>query len=110
MKRVFKINERVWFEDDHTSGWGILVLVNGEKTYPEYICSDDCGDILTIAKDEGGEIETTPGRVYQMANGREFQGFPVVWEHSDEGALAEYSYYCPDLQVNCFQFEVDWLG
>lgn len=108
MKRVFSIGERVWYEDDHESGWGKLILVNNENKWKQYICHDDCGDILTIEKDEesgNGIIETTPSRVYQLAPGRYFQGEEVVWEHDVD--LDEYPFYCPARQENCYHFEVE---
>ena len=70
MKRVFKIGERVWWEDDHMSGWGTIALVNGDDSYWEYAVGN-LGDIITITKDTGGEIETTPNCVYQLAPGRQ---------------------------------------
>lgn len=96
MKRVFKIDEVVWFEDDHMGGWGKVGLINRSDTFPEYPCSDDSGDILTIEKESGGEIETTPSCVYQVAEGRTFRGEPVVWEHNEE---IDYPFYCPSEKV-----------
>lgn len=95
----------MWFEDDHMQDWGILVLVNRSKTYSQYPCCDEMGDILTIEKDSGGEIETTPSHVYQLAPGREFHGYPVVWEHQE--TMEDYPFYCPGLGENCFHFEVE---
>ena len=105
MKRVFKIGERVWWEDDYMNGWGTLVLVNRDASYPEYICSDYAGDILTIAKDEGGEIETSPSCVYQIAPGRFFWGEVVCWEHNETDE--SYPFFCPERYENCFHFEVE---
>lgn len=104
MKRVFKIGERVWWNDDHMYGWGTIALINREETYKEYPCSDYNGDILTITKDSGGEIETTPSRVYQEAYGYTFFGMPLVWEHDEE---IDYPLYCPDRDENVYMCEVD---
>lgn len=104
MKRIFKLNERVWYEDDNERGWGTIVLINGDEIKEE-ICSDDSGDILTIEKEGcNSTIETTPSRVYQIAEGRFFWGCPVVWEHN-EGI--DYPFYCPDRDENCYHFEVE---
>ena len=104
MKRVFKIGERVWWEDDDMNGWGHIVLINRDASYPEYAVCDYAGDIITIEKETGGEIETTPSRVYQLAPGRYFWGEAVVWEHNEE---VDYPFYCPERQENCYHFEVE---
>ncbi len=105
MRRVFKIGETVWYEDDHERGWGKIVLINQTFKYKEDICSDDDGDIITIQK-KGckSEIETTPSRIWQVAKGRSFHGEKVCWEHT-EGI--DYPFYCPDSNINCFHFEVE---
>lgn len=86
------------------SGWGRIALINREETYKEYPCSDDAGDILTIKKDSGGEIETTPSRVYSVAQGYTFFGLRLVWEHDEE---IDYPLYCPARDENVFMCEVD---
>ncbi len=108
MKRVFKIGEVVFFEDDHESGWGRIVLINRTDKWKEDICGDDAGDILTIRK-EGcrSEIETTPSRVYQVAQDRFFRGEPVCWEHN-EGI--DYPFFCPGENENCYHFEVEEIS
>ena len=105
MKRVFKIDEVVWYEDDYERGWGKVVLINRSDNYPDYPCSDDAGDILTIQK-EGckSEIETTPSRVYHPALGKTFRGEQVVYEHNEE---IDYPFYCPSEDENCYYFELD---
>ena len=104
-RRIFSIGETVFYEDDHERGWGKVILVNGEASYPQYICSYNAGDIITIQK-EGctSEIETTPDRVYQLAPGRSFWGNPVVWEHHED---IDYPFYCPARDENCYHFEVE---
>ena len=104
MKRVFTIGERVWWEDDHMNGWGKIALVNRDDSYPEYAVSELAGDIITVTKDDGGEIETTPNCVYQLAPGRFFFGEVVVWEHHEE---IDYPFYCPNRCENCYHFEVE---
>ena len=104
MKRVFKIGEVVFFEDDYMRGWGKVGLINRTDKYPELPCSDDSGDILTIIKDDGGEIETTPNCVYQVAQDKFFRGEPICWEHHNE---SDYPFYCPAEDENCFYFELD---
>ena len=105
MRRVFKIEEVVFYEDDYERGWGKVVLIKGERDYPEEVCSDDYGDIITIQKEgSDSEIETTPSHVYQVAPGRFFFGEPVVWEHN-EGI--DYPFYCPGRDENCYHFEVE---
>lgn len=104
MKRVFTIGDRVWWADDYMWGWGTVGLINRSDEFPEYPVSDDAGDILTIEKDSGGEIETTPSRVYQLAAGKTFRGKPVCWEHDEE---IDYPFYCPDEDENCYYFELD---
>ena len=104
MKRVFRIGERVWYEDDHERDWGKVVLINGSDTLKVYPCSDDCGDILTIEKESGSEIETTPSRVFQIAQDFFFRGEPVVFEHNEE---MDYPFYCPAEDENCYYFELD---
>lgn len=105
MKRRFKIGEVVFYDDDNERGWGKIVLINGTADYEEEICSEDGGDIITIQK-EGckSEIETTPDRVWQLAEDRFFWGERVVWEHL-EGI--DYPFYCPDRDENCYHFEVE---
>ena len=105
MRRVFTIGEVVFYEDDDERGWGKIVLINGTNAHKEEICSDDDGDIITIQK-EGckSEIETTPSRVYQVAQDRFFQGEPVVWEHN---VGIDYPFYCPARGENCYHFEVE---
>ena len=105
MKRVFKIDERVWYFEDHEHGWGRIGLVNGDDNYGEYICCDANGDILTIIKDSGSEIECVPSNVFQIAPNRTFFGEPVVWEHTEE---IDYPYYCPARDENCYNVEVEW--
>ena len=104
MKRVFKIGEVVWFEDDHMNGWGKVGLINRSDKFPAYPCCDDAGDILTIVMDSGGEIETTPSCVYQLAPGLTFFGKAVAWEHKED---IDYPFFCPDHYENCFYFELD---
>lgn len=105
MKRVFKLEERVWYTEDHECGWGRIGLINREDTYGEYNCSDANGDILTIIKDSGSEIECVPSNVYQLAPGRTFFGEPVVWDHNED---IDYPYYCPAHDENCYAFELEW--
>lgn len=100
MKRLFRINERVWFNEDYTQGWGTVALINGNETFPEYICGDD--DIITVTKDSGGEIECSPDNVYQVAKDIEYSGETVVWNHRDDG---EYPLYCPEKDEFCFSIE-----
>lgn len=101
MKRIFKIDERVWFEDDHMNGWGTIALVGGERRYPEYPVSEE---VITIAKESGGEIETTPDRVWQLSP-YAFQGYATCWEHNETDD--DYPLFCPERQENCFFFECD---
>lgn len=105
MKRVFTIGERVFYEDDHESGWGKIVLINGRANLGQDICSDDCGDIITIQK-EGcrSEIETTPSHIYHVAQERTLYGNPVVWEHHED---IEYPFFCPALDEHCYHTELD---
>lgn len=105
MRRVFTIGEVVFYEDDNERGWGKIVLINRDASYPQYICSDEDGDIITVQKEGSkSEIETTPSCVYQVAQDRFFWGEPVVWEHH-EGI--DYPFYCPARDENCFHFEVE---
>ena len=104
MKRVFTIGERVWWSDDYMCGWGTIALINRQDTIERDVCSDYNGDILTITKDSGGEIETTPSCVYQIAKGKTFRGKPVCWEHDED---IDYPFYCPEEDENCFHFELD---
>lgn len=104
MKRVFTIGEKVWYEDDHESGWATIILLNGSDTLKQDICHDDCGDILTLRKRSGGEIETTPSRVWQKARGRRYKGYPVVWEHNTD---IDFPFFCPDLREHCYHVELD---
>lgn len=105
MKRVFRIGEVVFYDDDHESGWGKIVLINNSDEPGEDICSDYNGDILTIQKEGSrSEIETTPSRVYQVAQDRFFGGEPVVWVHDEE---ADYPFYCPGCDAGCFHEELD---
>lgn len=105
MKRIIKINERVWWDDDHMNGWGTVALVAGNDDRPEYIEGPDT--IVTVAKDSGGEIETTVDRIYHLAP-YTFQGYPCVWEHAD--TEDDYPLFCPDRYENCFFFEADRIG
>lgn len=105
MKRVFKIDERVWFIEGHEYGWGRVSLINGTNEFGEYNCCDNLGDVLTIVKDSGSEIECSPSNVYQLAERRMFHGHPVVWEHDEE---IDYPYFCPDLDENCYTVELEW--
>lgn len=102
MKRILKIGERIWWEDDHMNGWGTIALISGERDYPEYIVNDD--EIVTIEKETGGEIEVTANRVYQLAPGRYFWGEEVVWEHHED---IDYPFFCPERYENCYHFEVE---
>ena len=105
MKRVFKIGERVWYEDDYECGWGTIVLLNGSDSIKEDVCSDYNGDIITIQKDGcRSEIETTPSCIWQLAPGRTFRGKPVVWNHDEE---LDYPLFCPDEDENCYHVELD---
>lgn len=105
MKRVFRIGEVVFYEDDHERGWGKIVLINHTDTHKEDICSDYNGDIITIQKEGcNSEIETTPSHIYQVAQDRFFRGEPVVWEHNEE---FDYPFYCPAEDENCYYFELD---
>ena len=101
MKRVFTIGEHVWFEQDHMSGWGKVGLINREDSFQSYNCTDD--DIITVVKDDGGEIECTPDGVYQLAPGITFFGHIVVWDHFSE----EYPLFCPARQENLYMVETD---
>ena len=105
MKRVFRIDEVVWYTDDHETGWGKIVLINGEDKYRDYPCSDSAGDILTIQK-EGcrSEIETSPSHVFQIAEGKFFRGEQCVYENEEE---LDYPLYCPAEDENCYYFECD---
>jgi len=102
MRRVFRIGERVWWEDDYMQGWGTVGLLNHQDTIKEDVLSDYDGSILLIEKDSGGEIETTPSCVYQITQGVTFKGYPVVWDHRND---SDYPFYCPDLDENCFHHE-----
>ncbi len=90
MRRVFKDYERVWFEEDHMSGWGNVALT-GTNPPPADIFYEE--DIVTVAKDTGGEIECLARDVYRLAEGLTHEGLPVVWEHDSD---AGYPLYCPD--------------
>lgn len=105
MKRVFKIDEIVWYIEDYESGWGKVGLINRSDMYPDYPCSDESGDILTIIK-EGctSEIECSPSNVYQIAPGKFFHGEKCVYEHDEE---IDYPLYCPAEDVNCYYCELD---
>lgn len=105
MKRVFKIDERVWYNEDYMCGWGRIGLINRSDEFGEYICSDYNDDIITVIKDSGGEIECSPSNVYQLAERRTFKGEPVVWEHDQE---IDYPYFCPALNENCYACELEW--
>ena len=102
MKRIIKINERVWWEDDHMNGWGTIALVAGEDSKPEYIEGDDT--IITIKKDTGGEIETTVDHIYQLAP-YTFQGAQCCWEFNE--TQDDYPLFCPERYENCFFFECE---
>ncbi|MBO7509945.1 MAG: hypothetical protein J6T35_02070 [Bacteroidales bacterium] len=102
MKRVIKIDERVWWDDDHMNGWGTVALVGGCDDRPEYIEGPDT--IVTIAKDGGGEIETTVERIYHPAP-YTFHGYPCVWEHADTDD--DYPLFCPEFYENCFFSECE---
>lgn len=104
MKRVFKIGEVVWYSEDHECGWGKVGLIDRSDEFPEYNCSDEGGDILTIEKEGGGEIECRPSNVYQVAQDRFFRGEPVVWDHNEE---IGYPFYCPAEDENCYYCELD---
>lgn len=104
MKRVFKIGEVVWYSEDHECGWGKVGLINRSDEFPEYNCSDEGGDILTIEKECGGEIECSPSNVYQVAQNRFFRGEPVVWDHNEE---IDYPFYCPAEDENCYYCELE---
>lgn len=104
MKRVFKIDEVVFYDEDHERGWGKVGLIDRSDMFPEYPCSDDAGDILTIEKEGGGEIECSPSNVYQVAKDRFFRGEPVVWDHNEE---IDYPFYCPAEDENCYYCELD---
>ena len=105
MKRVFKIDEVVWYCEDHETGWGKVGLINRSDSYPDYPCSDENDDILTIIK-EGcrSEIECSPSNVYQLAEGKTFHEKPVVYEHDVE---IEYPFFCPAENENCYYCELD---
>lgn len=100
-RRVFTIGERVWYEQDHMTGWGKVGLINREDTFKQYNC--DVDDILTIEKDSGGEIECWPDNVYQVAQGLTFFGLRVVWDHNSE----EYPLYCPEREENLYMIETE---
>lgn len=105
MKRVFHIGEVVWYEEDHERGWGKVGLINRSDKYPDYPCSDEAGDILTIIKEDcKSEIECLPSNVYQVAQDKTFRGEPVVYEHNDE---RDYPFYCPAEGESCYYFELD---
>jgi len=105
MKRVFKIDEVVWYNADHEQGWGKIGLINRSDAFEDYPCSDENDDILTIIK-EGckSEIEVAPSQCYQVAQGKTFYGEPVVYEHDVD---LDYPFYCPARQVNVFHCELD---
>lgn len=105
MKRVFKIGEVVWYEEDHERGWGKVGLINGSDIIKDRPCSDVAGDFLTIIK-EGckSEIDCSPSNVYQVAQDKFFRGEPVVYEHHDE---VDYPLYCPAEDENCYYSELD---
>ena len=90
MKRILKIGEPVWWQDDHMSGWGRIGLVNGTESFGEYNVGPD--DIITVCKSDGGEIETTYMHVFQLAPGRFFNEKPLVWDHFSE----DFDFWCPD--------------
>lgn len=100
-KRVFTIGERVWFDQDGTRGWGTLGLINREDTYKQYNCDED--DILTVEKDDGGEIECYPENVYQSAKNLTFFGHKVVWDHN----IGQYPLYCPARDENLYMVETE---
>ena len=103
MKRLFKIGQKVWYEEDYEKGWGVVILLSGTDAYKEDILDED--DILTVQK-EGcrSEIECTANHVYHLAKGRKFRGHRVVWEHF-EGS--PYPFYCPHEDENCYHEEVE---
>lgn len=101
MRRVFRIGEKIW--DDHDKRWGVVLLVCGQDR-DDVVYSDN---IITYKPDDSdGEAEVEASRCYQLAEGKTFSGFPVCWEHSDE-ICTDYSFFCPDLEENCFYFELD---
>lgn len=89
MKRIFRDNERVWFNEDHMSGWGRVALTGA--SLPEADIFND-KDIVTVAKDTGGEIECLARDVYTLAAGLTHKGHPIVWDHDDQ---ADRPFHCP---------------
>lgn len=105
MRRVFKIDEVVWYEADHERGWGKVGLINRTDKFKDYPCADESEDVLTIIK-EGcrSEIEVLPSQCFQIAPDKTFRGEPVVYEHNVE---IDYPFYCPAEDENCYYFELD---
>lgn len=102
VKRLFAAGEKVWWEDDHMTGWGKVTDVNQVAFNGKFLAGPD--DIILITKeDNAGEIETTASHVYQLVTGALYKGNPVVWDHNDE----EYMMYCPATLENIDADELD---
>lgn len=102
VKRLFTVGEKVWWEDDHMTGWGKVTDVNQVAFNGKFLAGPD--DIILITKeDNAGEIETTASHVYQLVTNALYKGNPVVWDHLDQ----EYPFYCPDAKENIDVEELD---
>ena len=100
-KRVFKLGERIW--DAHDEKWGtIIYLIHPSFKEKEDILSDD--NIVGYEQDGGGENEVFAEDVYQLAEGKTYQGEPVVWEHSED---IDYPLFCPAYGENYYYSELD---
>ena len=104
MKRVFRIGERVYYDNNESNGWGTVILLNGTDKHKEDILCDEAGDKITIKTDSGEKVTAAPSQIYTLAPGRTFFGEPVVWEHNPE---KDYPFYCPAENENCYYCELD---
>lgn len=112
MKRILKLGEKVWIEDDGLNGlrgdgcgqngWGTIIGIDGDKEKAERPVRDDT-PVLVETSDKG-LVMVDACIVYQLAP-YTFQGDQCCWEHNE--MEDDYPLFCPERYENCFFFECD---
>lgn len=103
------IGERVF--DNNDGRWGYVALIANQKE--DCKINDEMEDAVVLLVDEpldkkhNSEWETFAENCYQVSGKGTFFGSTVCIEHHRDEMGTDYPLYCPDLDENLFEFELD---
>ena len=103
------IGERVF--DNNDGRWGYVALIANQKK--DCKINDEMEDAVVLLVDEpldkkhNSEWETFAENCYQVSGKGTFFGSAVCIEHHRDEMGTDYPLYCPDLDENLFEFELD---